>query len=319
MINLAVIDLGSNSVRLRITEINESGNYNLVSYEKEYVRLSENMGPEKMLKPAPMDRTIKALQHFKQLCMALENVRVIAVATAAVRQAANQTEFLKRVKAETGFSFKVISGEREAYLDYVGVTRTLPIKNGLIIDTGGASMELIYVDDGQAEEIISLPIGAVLLSQEYHLDDQINSADLLDAIVRVDHALGPQHWLQRARHQEVVALGGSNRALAKIYRWQLEAQGKGRQPVHGLKMSTADANRIMHSLLAMDKKQRANVHGIASERADVIVGGLLPLMAILRQLDVKQLTFSNNGLREGLMFKFLDHEIMSSIVQPLTD
>lgn len=139
MINLAVIDLGSNSVRLRITEINESGNYNLVSYEKEYVRLSENMGPEKMLKPAPMDRTIKALQHFKQLCMALENVRVIAVATAAVRQAANQTEFLKRVKAETGFSFKVISGEREAYLDYVGVTRTLPIKNGLIIDTGGAA------------------------------------------------------------------------------------------------------------------------------------------------------------------------------------
>ena len=66
-------------------------------------------------------------------------------------------------------------------------------------------------------------------------------------------------------------------------------------------------------------RQRANVHGIASERADVIVGGLLPLMAILRQLDVKQLTFSNNGLREGLMFKFLDHEIMSSIVQPLTD
>ena len=65
MINLAVIDLGSNSVRLRITEIDESGNYNLVSYEKEYVRLSENMGPEKMLKPAPMDRTIKALQHFK--------------------------------------------------------------------------------------------------------------------------------------------------------------------------------------------------------------------------------------------------------------
>ena len=152
MINLAVIDLGSNSVRLRITEINESGNYNLVSYEKEYVRLSENMGPEKMLKSAPMDRTIKALQHFKQLCMALENVRVIAVATAAVRQAVNQTEFLKRVKAETGFSFKVISGEREAYLDYVGVTRTLPIKNGLIIDITGdqfdeAPVYVGYMDD----------------------------------------------------------------------------------------------------------------------------------------------------------------------------
>ena len=143
MINLAVIDLGSNSVRLRVTEIDESGNYNLVRYEKEYVRLSENMGPEKMLKPTPMERTIAALKDFKQICMVLENVRVIAVATAAVRQAANQIEFLKRVKEETGFNIKVISGEREAYLDYVGVTRTLPIKNGLIIDTGGASMELM--------------------------------------------------------------------------------------------------------------------------------------------------------------------------------
>ena len=86
MINLAVIDLGSNSVRLRVTEIDESGNYNLVRYEKEYVRLSENMGPEKMLKPTPMERTIAALKDFKQICMVLENVRVIAVATAAVRQ-----------------------------------------------------------------------------------------------------------------------------------------------------------------------------------------------------------------------------------------
>lgn len=315
MTNLAIIDLGSNSVRLRITEIDDQGNYHLVRYEKEYVRLSENMGAEKTLKPEPIARTLKALHHFRDICLKLKNVKVIGVATAAVRQAVNQAAFLKRVADETGFYLKVISGEREAYLDYVGVVRTLPLQNGLIIDTGGASMELIYVDDGQAEEIVSLPIGAVLLSQRYQLEDRVAAADLFDAIAKVDEVLSPQRWLQRARHQKVVALGGSNRALAKIYRWQLEDQGKGRQPVHGLEMMVEDADRIMHSLLAMDKKQRASVHGIAVERADVIIGGLLPLMAILRQLDVKKLTFSNSGLREGLMFKYLDHEVTSSAVQ----
>lgn len=317
MINLAIIDLGSNSVRLRITEIDEQGNYNLVRYEKEYVRLSENMGPEKTLKPVPMERTLQALKDFKEICSQLDEVRVIAVATAAVRQASNQAEFLKRVKEETGFNIKVISGDREAYLDYVGVTRTLPIKNGLIIDTGGASMELIYVDDGEAEEIISLPIGAVLLSQQYHLDDKIKAADLFDAIVKVDQVLSPVRWLQRARNQEIVALGGSNRALAKIYRRKLEAAGQDLKPVHGIEMTAQDAEAIMHELLAMDKKQRSKVRGIAAERADVIVGGLLPLMAIMRQLDVQQLSFSNNGLREGLMFKYLDHEITRSDVQAL--
>ncbi|MBM6753310.1 Ppx/GppA family phosphatase [Lactobacillus alvi] len=317
MTNLAIIDLGSNSCRLQISEIYSNGKHQLIKYEKEFVRLSENMGPEKILKPEPIERTITALKKFATEWQALKDVRLIAVATAAVRQATNQAEFLERVKKEVGIEFNVISGEREAYLDYVGVSRTLTIQNGLIIDTGGASMELILVDEGQAEEVISLPIGSVLLSQRYNLGDVINPADLYDAVVKVDEVLTSQRWLNRARHTRVVALGGSNRALAKLFRWKLAASPTHVQPVHGLKMQSQDAFALMHSLVAANKIERTKMRGIAAARADVIVGGLLPLMALLRQLSMQEVMFSNNGLREGLLFEYLDHQLDGATIQKL--
>ena len=318
MTHLAIIDLGSNSCRLRVTKLYPNGKYELVKYEKEFVRLSENMGPAKILQPEPIERTLAALKHYVALSKEYDQVRLIAVATAAVRQATNQQAFLDRVKEEVGIDFNVISGEREAYLDYVGVARTLPIENGLIIDTGGASMELILVDGGQAEEVVSLPIGSVLLSQRYQLGDVIDPANLYDAVIEVDRVLASQRWLNRARHTRVVALGGSNRALAKLFRWKLTSSPATVQPVHGLKMQTQDAFALMHTLVAANREERAAMRGIASARADVIVGGLLPLMALLRQLSMREVMFSNNGLREGLLFEYLDHELTGIGHQDLT-
>ena len=182
MLNLVVIDLGSNSVRMKISEIDNYGSFNVIGYQKEYVRLSENMGKEKTLKKEPVERTIKALKKFKSRYSKLENTKIRAVATAAVRQATNQKEFLDLVEKEVGLKLEVIAGTTEAYLDYLGVVNTLPVKNGLIMDTGGASTELVWVNNGKCSERVSLPIGAVLLSQNFNLTDEIKASDLYQAM-----------------------------------------------------------------------------------------------------------------------------------------
>lgn len=305
---LAVIDLGSNSVRLKISELMEDGEAVTKQYVKRYVRLSSEMGPEKLLKSDPMSRTLEALSEFRGICDNYDKLKIMAVATAAVRQAKNQQEFLDRVKEETGFDIKVISGAQEAYLDYVGVSNTLPVDHGIIIDTGGASMELVAVDNGAAEETVSIPMGSVILSQRYHLGDQINPADLFDAMVEVDEALSHQRWLTRFRHTNIVALGGCNRALAKIYRWRNAVDGKP-APIHGLTLTSDTAFGIMHELLENDRTGRAAIRGINKERADVIVGGLLPLLALMRQLAIDEVKFSNSGLREGLLFKYREQSL----------
>lgn len=299
----AVIDLGSNSVRLKISTIMADGSVVTEQYLKRYVRLSSEMGPEKILKDKPMARTLAALQEFRTVCDQYDHLKIMPVATAAVRQAKNQQEFLQRVKQTTGFDIKVISGEQEAYLDYVGVANTLPVKHGLIIDTGGASMELIGVDNGAAEETVSIPLGSVILSQHYQLGDQINPANLFDAMVEVDEALSHQQWLSRFRRTNIIALGGCNRALAKIYRWR-NAVDNTPAPIHGLTLSSGTAFGIMHELLERSREERATIRGVNKERADVIVGGLLPMLALMRQLAIDEVKFSNSGLREGLLFKY---------------
>ncbi len=120
MENYVVIDLGSNSVRLRITNIADDGTLTVTHQLKEYVRLSENMGQEKTLKQEPIKRTLQALKSFKDIYSKLENPNVNAIATAAVRQAANQKDFLDLVKKKLDLEFNVITGEREAYLDFLG-------------------------------------------------------------------------------------------------------------------------------------------------------------------------------------------------------
>ena len=312
---LVVIDLGSNSIRLKFSELQKDGQTVTKHYEKRYVRLSSQMGSEKILKEEPIKRTLDALRDFRKICDQYQDKKVVAVATAAVRQAKNQQEFLQRAKEASGFDIQVISGEQEAYLDYVGVTNTLPLKRGIIIDTGGASMELVAVEDGAAEETVSIPFGSVTLSQRYHLGDRVNAADLFDAMVEVDEVLSHQRWLNRFRRTKIIALGGSNRALAKIYRWRNAVDGKA-APVQGLTLRSETAFAIMHHLLEADQATRANIRGVMKARADVVIGGLLPLLALMRQLAIDEVSFSNSGLREGVLVKYLEHAMDLSNLTP---
>ena len=308
MINFVVIDLGSNSVRMRINELMENGSFLLTHQVKEYVRLSENMGPDKVLQKEPMERTIKALQEFKKIYDQLPNPQVHAIATAAVRQAKNQKHFLKRVKEAVDLEFDVISGDQEAYLDYLGVTRTLPVNDCIIMDTGGASTELVYVEGGKMRDRISIPLGSVLISQRFGLDDEISAVSLFKAMTFVEQSLAKIDWLQEVHGKQLIGLGGSNRTLAKIMRRQLALDPDDLPDIHGMHVPSAHVYELMESVIQMNRTQREKTPGLAKVRADVIVGGWMPIILVMRMLDIQEVVFSNHGLREGVLYDYLDHQ-----------
>ena len=128
-------------------------------------------------------------------------------------------------------------------------------------------------------------------------------------MIKIDEVLSQQLWLNRMRETKIVALGGCNRALAKVYRWQQALNPDEVRPVHGLTMRSEEAFLIMRQLLETDRQTRAGIRGITKVRADVIVGGLLPLISLVRQLSINEISFSNSGLREGLLFKYLEQQI----------
>jgi len=303
MQHFAVIDLGSNSARLTVWRIDEDGSYHVISRLKEMVRLSEGMGPEKMLQEPAMARTIAALQGFKQDYVELDNLTIKAVATAATRQAKNQKEFLKRVKREVDLDIEVIAGTKEAEYDYLGVVNTLPIQNALIMDTGGASTELILVQNRKLQHLISIPFGSVNLSEQYLSADVISASEVFNLIVAIENIFNGIWWLRQAQNLPIIALGGSNRTLAKIERRRENFANF--EDIHGYRMHAKEANAIFTDVLNQNLEGRKAIPGLSKYRADIIVGGLVPVVTMLAFLDSDRITFSQHGLREGALFEYL--------------
>ena len=208
MRHFGVIDLGSNSARLSVWQVNEDSSVKQVLKLKEMVRLSEGMGEDHVLQEPAMARTIQALVGFKRQYANLPQLSLEAYATAATRMAANQKDFLKRVKKTVGVDIHVIPGTKEAELDFLGVINTLPIQNALIMDTGGASTELILVQNRKLQHLISIPFGSVNLTERYLHGDTVIAAELFDVITSVNRTFNGIWWLKKPKTYRSSPLAG---------------------------------------------------------------------------------------------------------------
>ncbi|MFT8812704.1 Ppx/GppA family phosphatase [Oenococcus sp.] len=310
MAKFAVIDLGSNSVRMTISQYEKDGQYEILGRFQEMVRLSAGMGKKRVLQPDAIDRTIQAVKNFKKEIDAYDEITVRAVATAAVRQASNQKEFLSKFQSALDQPLEVIPGLQEAHYDYLGIIETLPIENALILDTGGASSEMIMVRDGQEIHAVSLPAGSVNLTETYLEKDKVTAVSFFRAITALQRLFTDVAWLTEVRNFPIVAIGGSNRTMAKISRRKQEMIGLS---IHGYHLPATEANQIFEEVLSKNAKERGEMPGLAKERADIIVGGMLPLIKLFQYIDSDQVIFSQSGLREGILFeeiqKITGHEV----------
>lgn len=306
MENFAVIDLGSNSCRMTVTEIEDDGSFKRGQMTKAFVRLSEGMEASGELQEEPMARTITALQGFYAVYSKLENLTLRAVATAAVRSAKNQADFLERVKQQVhGLEIQVITGNEEANYDYLGVINTLPVTNCVIMDTGGASCELVLVQNGRVQNLVSLPFGSVNLSETFlvHGTDQVAAVDLFRLSTAVQRLFNGIWWLHRGQNLPIVALGGSNRTLAKIRRKEKHVADY--EDIHGFRMTVTEVEDVYANIIERNLAQRKAIPGLSKDRADIIAAGITPIVTIMRTLDSGRVVFSENGVREGILYEHL--------------
>lgn len=293
---IAIIDLGSNSVRMTINILRDNGEWESVMKRRSTVRLSEGMGVDRVLKEGAMTRVIDALKEFCHLAKLDSCQTIVAIATAAVRNAVNKEVFIERVYGETGIRFDVISGEDEAYYSYLAVLNSLPIKNGLVFDTGGGSTELILIRDKQLVKSISLPLGAVVLSENMRHRSQ---AELYRYTVMT---LGTVDWIDEAQSFNLYGVGGSAKTLATLAIKEL----KNIEELHGLEITYSKAAGIYQKLYNTPLSLRQNIPGMDKSRADIILAGLTPMKALMDMLGSKKITICSHGVKEGVFFRVRD-------------
>jgi exopolyphosphatase/guanosine-5'-triphosphate,3'-diphosphate pyrophosphatase len=308
MERIAIIDLGSNSVRFVIMHIESDGAYKLVYQEKKGIRLSEGMTENHMsLTEAAQERALSCMRVYAHMASVHHITHMIAVATAAVRNAVNGNNFLSRVQQETGIPLKVITGKQEAELGYRGVVNTINETDFIMFDLGGASIEISLIKNRQRIESVSLPLGAVTVTEKFHSQETVSSDVKKSMRDYIKQYLRPLEWLKN-QSLPIIGVGGTMRNLAKIHQKKFHyAIPK----LHNYEISCTDLFDLCALICDKNYEERKKIPGLSSERADIIVAGVLIISELVRMINPSRLIVSGCGLREGLFFYYYGPSYMN--------
>lgn len=304
MQRIAIIDIGSNSARLVISHIYKNGSYNMVYNQKEALRLSQKVNKENMLTEEAFTSTLETMKSFAYMCKIYHAEKIIAVATAAIRNAHNGGQLVQQVAEETGINLKIIPGTTEAFISYLGVINTLDVKDGIIFDLGGGSTELILFKDRKIQESVSLPLGAVNTTSMFNTRNEMAPTTLSKLSGYLQAKLDQYPWVKQ-KGLPLIGVGGTARTIAKII------QRSKKYPVtkiHNYAYSVPIFEEYFTMLKDTNLEQRRKISGLSSERSDIILAGSAIIYNLLQATGCTNVITSGCGLREGLFFEYYAKE-----------
>lgn len=300
MQRIAIIDIGSNSARLVISHIHKNGSYLMVYNQKETLRLSQKVNIDNLLTEEAFSSTLDTMKSFMQMCRLYNVDKIIAVATAAIRNASNGKELIDLVAAETGIQLHIISDATEAYISFLGVVNTLEVKDGIIFDLGGGSTELILFHDRQIKERVSIPFGAVNATNMFNTQDQLTPQAYMELSFFLNAQLEKYPWLKNSE-LPLIGVGGTIRTIAKIIQREKSYPST---RLHNYRFPVQEFRNLFDKLRSTTLVDRKKISGLSSQRNDIILAGSSIISCLLNTTGATQLITSGCGLREGLFYDY---------------
>ncbi|MFN7251236.1 MAG: exopolyphosphatase [Anaerobacillus sp.] len=303
--NIALIDIGSNSIRLVIFQLDTSGYYKEILNQKVVARLSSHINESGNLTDKGISVLLNSLQKFQEITRTYELKKVKCLATAAIRQAKNQCEILATVTEATNFEIQVLSGYEEAFFGYLAVTNSTSIEDGVTIDIGGGSTEITLFKDRVLLNYHSFPFGAISLKQRFIKNETPTIDELTKLRIFLQNQFQSLPWLNEVG-MPIVGIGGSSRNLSLIH------QRKTAYPLSGLhqyEMSYEAIKEITNNLSTLSVKERQFIDGLSKDRTDIIIPAAEAITKLMEVASGKTFIMSNKGLRDGLFYEELFKEL----------
>jgi len=297
MTRYATVDVGSNSVLIHVAERQPDGAWRVVADRAELTALGEGLRATGSFSEPAMERTAAALVEFVRLARSHGVDQIAAVGTMALRTAANTPEFLARVLAEAGLTVEVIPGEEEARLSFLALTSGLERGAGRVaaFDVGGGSTEFIFGDRERIELRYSLDVGALRLTEEHLRSDPV-TPDELDALERA--LAGELSGIRTLPFDTLVGMGGAITNMTAVMHG-LERYDPDR--VQGSVLTRGEMARQVELYRSLTVAERRGIVGLQPKRAPTILAGAAIVSAVMRHLDMDEVTVSDRGIRHGLM------------------
>jgi len=292
---LAFIDLGSNAVRCLLVRVTPGVGFEVLRQERVQTRLGG--GRPGVLPQTSVKETLATVRRFLREVRKEDQPRVLAIATAAVREAANRDDLLATLRRDEGVEVRVLSSEEEAHLGTFAALRSLSFRNGVVVDLGGGSLQVTQVREGDIDSTASTPLGAVRTTQRFLNNDPPTERELLVLREEIKKQVSP--ILPPAREgQELIGLGGTVRTLASMHLATLDGLRQSRQ---GFRLRWSDITRLRERLERLPIRDRRYVPGLKAERADIILAGTIVVEEVMALGSYRTLTVCKDGVRHGLL------------------
>lgn len=296
----AVIDIGSNSVRLVVYRLEGRAIWTVFN-EKVLAGLGRDLSKTRRLSPEGVIQTLQALKRFRAVLEAVKPAETFAVATAAAREAIDGPDFIRRVREEAGFTVRVLSGEEEAHYAAVGVLAGAPDAEGVVGDLGGASLELVRLNPTGAGQGVTLPLGPFSLAGP---NGGSFDAERVRRLSRERIAPVAADFRTDTFH----AVGGAWRNLALLH---MRLSGYPLHVVHQYQIDAQEALQAARLVAHQSKSSLERIEGMSKKRSETLPYAAVVLETLIERLQLKRIEISAFGVREGLLFEAMPPRVRS--------
>jgi exopolyphosphatase/guanosine-5'-triphosphate,3'-diphosphate pyrophosphatase len=298
----AVVDIGSNSGRMIVFRLRQGEHLDVIEDARAPLRLARDLQGSDRLGAAAIERTLDALRDFVAVARGAGASQMIAVATSAVRDAADGRELIERAQ-NLGVPLQTISGDQEASLGFFGAVHDLPVTSGFAFDVGGGSAEVSSFRNRHLVRSWSMPLGSLRVSDSFLESDPPRDDEMRALRKSVKASLSDAGITELAKGEQLIGIGGTVRNLAKV---DLRRTDYPLPLLHGYHLSDKRLAAVIDELAGRTMKRRAQVTGLNPDRADTIVGGALVIQGIAKHVGASEIVVSSRGLREGLALATAD-------------
>jgi exopolyphosphatase/guanosine-5'-triphosphate,3'-diphosphate pyrophosphatase len=299
---IAAIDIGTNSIRCIIAEASKDGKFKILDDEKATVRLGEKLAMTGVISDEASKRAVEAIQRFHKLVTGLNVEAVEAVATSAVRTATNGKELIASLSEELGHEIRIISGEEEAELTASSALSNFDMygKRYAMVDIGGGSVEIVTAYGNHVEEVYSIELGAVVMTDRFLKNDPITENELRKLRRYIRESLKRTFTGKKLSVDSLIGSGGTLTALGCM---AMQMRKDNYVSIHGSEVLHAEVVHLLAMLIQRDLKGRRTIPGLNQDRADIIVAGVVVIDEIMRFFDANRVLVNERGIREGLLIR----------------
>ena len=303
MKRVAIIDIGSKSIKFFVGEKNADGSIATILDTNNIAALGEGLAQTGRISPEALERNAQAVREFADKARELGTEKIISVGTMALRSAANSADFVARVKELCDVDVQIIPGEEEARLSYLAVLSGLPLMDGdmVIFDTGGGSTEFIFGHGTELKHRFSVNLGSNRITETFFADDPVAEGSVEAAIAQIDKEFAEAGV--EGKPLQLVGMGGTVTSMGAV-RHMMDKYKP--DIIQGSALTKLDVEEQLAAYAKRTIEERRHLPGLQPKRADVILSGACILKVIMERLGASQLTISDRGLRHGLAFDLLN-------------